>query len=137
MVKFEVVNYNIDEEKFYPWVVEPSFGLGRIFVALLEHRFRQKESKDGMRSYLVLPPKIAPVKVSILPLVNRPKYFEFIDFLKSSFIKSSISSKVDKKDNIGRRYARTDELGIPFAVTIDEDTFKDKTVTLREVSTTK
>jgi len=40
MVKFETINFNVDEEKFFPWVVEPSFGLGRIIVSVLEHRFR-------------------------------------------------------------------------------------------------
>jgi glycyl-tRNA synthetase len=55
-------------ESFIPWVIEPAFGIGRIMTAVLEHRFRMRDN-DVKRTYLHLPPKIAPIKCSILPLM--------------------------------------------------------------------
>lgn len=73
---------NVMEEKYVPHVIEPSFGLGRIIYSILEHSFKVRLDKDGnkdeKRTFLTLPPKIAPVKVSILPLVNNEKFHPII-----------------------------------------------------------
>lgn len=123
------------EEKYVPYVIEPSFGIGRIFTAILEHNFHMRDKK---RTFLSLPPKIAPIKCSILPLISSEKFEATIQNLKVNLNKVGVSSKVDDSGNsIGKRYARTDELGIPFGITIDPETLEDKSVTLREILTTK
>jgi glycyl-tRNA synthetase len=82
---------------------------------------------------------IAPVKTSILPLIsNNDEHMKYVHKLKSKLNKEGVSSKVDDSSHsVGRRYARTDECGIPFAITIDDDTLKDDTVTLRELHSMK
>lgn len=76
------------EEKYVPHVIEPSFGLGRIIYSILEHTFRIRIDKDGKkdekRTFFALPPKIAPVKVSILPLINNEKFEPIIKDLSNS-----------------------------------------------------
>lgn len=74
-LEFEQKVVNVNEEKYVPNVIEPSFGLGRIMSALLEHSFKARDEK---RTYLCLKPKISPVKVSILPLQSDSKYDPFI-----------------------------------------------------------
>lgn len=130
------------EEKYVPHVIEPSFGLGRILYCVLEHSFRVRDEK---RTYFALRPKVAPVKVSILPLLSDERFAETIQKLSNvmsdlgtDLKKSLITCKVDDGGQaIGKRYARTDEIGIPFAITVDFDTLKDNTVTLRELNTLK
>lgn len=78
---------NVMEEKYTPHVIEPSFGLGRIIYSILEHSFRARFDKEGKkdekRTFLALPPKIAPVKVSLLPLVNNSKFEPYIKDLSN------------------------------------------------------
>jgi glycyl-tRNA synthetase len=94
--------------------------------------------RDKKRTFLSLPPKIAPIKCSILPLISSEKFEATIQNLKVNLNKVGVSSKVDDSGNsIGKRYARTDELGIPFGITIDPETLEDKSVTLREILTCK
>ena len=124
-------------EDVVPNVIEPSFGIGRIMYCLFEHTFKQRE--DKARTFFSLPPEIAPLKCSILPLISNEQYYEIVDEIKSQLIKLNLSSKVDEgKESIGKRYSRTDELSIPFAITIDGQTLDEKSsgrplsVTLRE-----
>ena len=72
---FEQKMVNVSEEKFIPSVIEPSFGLGRILYCILEHSFKMRDEK---RTYLCLKPKIAPVKVSILPLQSDKEFDKYI-----------------------------------------------------------
>eukprot|EP01017_Pseudomicrothorax_dubius_P049615 TRINITY_DN9248_c0_g5_i2.p1 TRINITY_DN9248_c0_g5~~TRINITY_DN9248_c0_g5_i2.p1 ORF type:complete len:644 (-),score=210.64 TRINITY_DN9248_c0_g5_i2:80-2011(-) len=135
LVKFEVKEQNVMEEKFVPNVIEPSFGIGRIIYALFEHRFKMR---DERRTYIDFPPKVAPIKVSIFPVVANPEYRVFVEEIRKSLKRLGISCKVDDSgSSIGRRYARTDEIGIPFAITVDNLTPTEKTVTLRELNTLK
>lgn len=123
------------EEKFTPNVIEPSFGLGRIMTTVFEHSFKLRDEK---RTYLLLKPRIAPVKVSILPLQSDERFVPIIADLKKRFKRSLITCKVDDTgQSIGKRYARTDEIGIPFGVTVDFKTLEEKSVTLRELYTMK
>lgn len=121
-----------------PHVIEPSFGIGRIIYCVFEHCFRQR-AEDAQRVYFAFPPAVSPVKTSLLPLVsNSPEFRTKIQELKKSLVRAGISSKVDDStQTVGRRYARTDECGIPFAVTVDNRTLQDQTVTLRELHTMK
>ena len=121
-------------EEVTPSVIEPSFGIGRIMYAVWEHNFRQRD-EDEQRTYLSLPPLIAPYKCSILPLSAKPEFVPFIQQLSKDLRKLDISFKIDDgSGSVGRRYARTDEIAIPFGVTIDFDTLTSNpaTVTLRE-----
>lgn len=121
-----------DNKKFIPHVLELSFGVDRILFALLDLFY----SKEKDKLILKLPSCLAPITVGIFPLVNKDglneKAIEVYNLLKKHF-----DIFFDDSGSIGRRYARADEIGIPFAVTIDYDTMKDETVTLRYRDTTK
>ncbi|CAD7086037.1 unnamed protein product [Hermetia illucens] len=120
-------------EEITPCVIEPSFGIGRIMYSLLEHVFNVREA-DEQRCYFSFPASIAPIKCSVLPLSNKPDFVPFLSKIGSSLTQMGISYKVDDSSgSIGRRYARTDEIGVPFGITVDFDTLKTPhTVTLRE-----
>jgi glycyl-tRNA synthetase len=131
--KHEHVTLNVMEEKYIPSVIEPSFGFGRIMYCLFEHRFRMRNEK---RTYIALPAKISPYKCSILTVVWNEEFEPVVEDIVKKMKKAGISTKVDDTgSSIGKRYARTDEVGIPFGVTIDHQTLQDKTVTLREIET--
>lgn len=84
---------------------------------MLEHAFR---ARDAKRTYLLLPPKIAPVKCSLLSVISNNEYSQQLKTMKKELTKRMISCKVDDGNaTIGKRYARTDELAIPFAITVD------------------
>lgn len=121
-----------DVEEVIPSVIEPSFGIGRIMYSMWEHNYRTRDG-DEMRNYLSLPPIIAPYKCSILPIYSKADFVPYIRNLSKQLTKCDVSHKVDDSSgSIGRRYARTDEISIPFGITIDFDTLKDDTATLRE-----
>lgn len=136
-LSFERYTEKITEEKFVPGVIEPAFGIGRILYCVLEHCFRIRK-EDSKRTFFAFPPIVAPYKVSILPLIYNEEIYKFIEPLRKSLVNLGISYKIDDiAEGIGKRYARTDEVGIPFACTIDEKTIKDGTVTLREITDMK
>jgi len=120
-----------DNKKFIPHVLELSFGIDRIIFSLLDIFYH----KDKDRVVLMLPPLIAPITVAVFPLVNKDgldkKAKEVYDY-----VKFTLDTTYDDSGSIGRRYARADEIGIPFAITIDYDTMKDNTVTVRDRNTT-
>jgi glycyl-tRNA synthetase len=123
---------------FTPHVIEPSFGLDRLVLAILSAAYAEDEQGGEKRSYLKLSADLAPVKAAVFPLLkNKPelvnKAREVYENLRESF--SDI--EFDDNGNIGKRYRRQDEIGTPWCVTIDFDTLKDDTVTLRNRDTTK
>ncbi|XP_063901942.1 glycine--tRNA ligase isoform X1 [Zophobas morio] len=120
-------------EEIIPSVIEPSFGIGRIMYAIFEHNFKMREN-DEQRTYLSLPASIAPLKCSVLPLSSNTEFTPFVKTLSVALTKVDVSHKVDDSSgSIGRRYARTDEIAIPYGITIDFDTLKEPhSVTLRE-----
>eukprot|EP01113_Clastostelium_recurvatum_P017001 TRINITY_DN1990_c0_g1_i1.p1 TRINITY_DN1990_c0_g1~~TRINITY_DN1990_c0_g1_i1.p1 ORF type:complete len:665 (+),score=201.97 TRINITY_DN1990_c0_g1_i1:95-1996(+) len=136
MIAFVKTQKKINGRNFTPHVIEPSFGLGRIIYSILEHNYYVREG-DEQRGVLSLPPILAPVKVSVLPLRTDAEYRPFAPRISKLLKEHGLSNKVDENASIGRRYARTDEIGIPFGITVDPDTLKDDTVTLRERDTTK
>ncbi|PNF19726.1 Glycine--tRNA ligase [Cryptotermes secundus] len=133
MVSIKQHQKTIHVEEVIPSVVEPSFGIGRIMYALFEHNFIMREG-DEQRTFLSLPPVVAPFKCSVLPLSNNTEFQPFIRQLSQDLTKLDVSHKVDDSSgSIGRRYARTDEIAIPFGVTIDFDSLKSPhSATLRE-----
>eukprot|EP00795_Rhopilema_esculentum_P014077 gene14077-5064_t len=117
-----------------PHVIEPSFGIGRIMYSVLEHNFKGREG-DEQRNWLSLPSMVAPVKCSVLPLSKNQEFNPFIRQISAALTELDISCKTDDSGgSIGRRYARTDEIGIPFGITVDFETVSKEpcTVTLRE-----
>jgi len=120
--------------KYTPSVIEPSFGLGRIMYSLLEHAFYFRPGgEQDKRAVLRLPPAIAPTKVSILPIGYGDHFETVTESLSREFLAYNLPAKTDLSSvSIGKKYARTDELGTPFAITIDFETGKDGAVTLRE-----
>jgi len=120
-----------DNKKFVPHVLELSFGVDRMLFALLDLFY----SKEKDKVVLKLPASIAPITVSVFSLVNKDgldkKAKEVFEKVKC------FDAICDDSGSIGRMYARADEAGTPFCVTIDYDTMKDNTLTLRERDTTK
>ncbi|CAG9575430.1 unnamed protein product [Danaus chrysippus] len=123
----------IHVEEIIPSVIEPSFGIGRILYSVLEHNFKMREG-DEQRTYFSLPASVAPMKCAVLPLSGNSEFTPFVRELSQDLTSVDVSHKVDDSSgSIGRRYARTDELGVPYAITVDFDTMKEPhTVTLRE-----
>jgi len=133
MFAFRTVEKTVHVESFVPSVIEPSFGIGRIMYAMWEHSFQVRPESD-QRAFFTLPPIIAPYKCAVLPLSNNDELKPFIKQISALLTQAGISHKIDNSSgSIGRRYARSDEIAIPFAITIDFDTLKQPyTVTLRE-----
>ena len=97
-------------EEIIPNVIEPSFGIGRIMYALFEHNFRVRDG-DEQRTYFALPPLIAPLKCSVLPLSNNPEFSPLVRKLSKALTENEVSHRVDDSSgSIGRRYARTDQV---------------------------
>jgi len=124
-------------EEIIPSVIEPSFGVGRVMYAIFEHNFKVREG-DEQRTYFSLPPVISPLKCSLLPLSNNPDFNPLVQQIGRELTMHDISHRVDDSSgSIGKRYARTDEVAIPFGITVDFDSLKEPhTVTLRERDST-
>ncbi|EPB90614.1 glycyl-tRNA synthetase [Mucor circinelloides 1006PhL] len=123
--------------EYTPNVIEPSFGIGRILYSLLEHSWWVRED-DEARNVLSFPTVVAPFKCCLLPLSGNAAFEPLVRKYSRELRKAGVSLRTDdSKASIGRRYARNDELGIPYAITIDFDTVQDGTVTLRERDSTK
>jgi len=136
MVTWEKKTKKVHEVKFTPSVIEPSFGMGRILYSLLEHSFYQRES-DEQRCVMKFNPQVAPNKCAVLPISSSPEVNAVVDKIASSLMDTDLSVIVDKSTaSLGRRYSRADEVGVPFAVTVDFETLTDGTVTLRERDST-
>lgn len=133
LVSVKKTQKTVHVEEIIPSVIEPSFGIGRILYCILEHSFKMREG-DEQRTYFALPPTVAPMKCVVLPLSGNSEFQPFVRELSQELISVDVSHKVDDSSgSIGRRYARTDELGVPYAVTVDFDTTKEPhSVTLRE-----
>jgi glycyl-tRNA synthetase len=127
-----------------PGVIEPSFGINRIMYCLLEHAYfeRQTENEENKedkassavtRSVLRLPPRLAPVHVGVFPLITKDeRQKELARRLSDMLTDADISNVIDTTGaSIGKRYARTDEIGIPFALTVDSADPTYETITLR------
>ena len=119
-------------ESYIPYVIETSIGLDRMFLALLSHSLKEEELKDGtFRTVLSLPYSLAPTKAAILPLVKKDGLSEKAKVIFNS-LKAIFNCSYDEKDSIGKRYRRNDALGTPFCITVDYETSKNNSVTVRE-----
>uniref|UniRef100_A0A0N4Z2J1 Glycine--tRNA ligase n=1 Tax=Parastrongyloides trichosuri TaxID=131310 RepID=A0A0N4Z2J1_PARTI len=138
MITVKPFEKTVHVEEIVPSVIEPSFGIGRIMYAVLEHSFRTREG-DEQRNFLELPPALAPIKCSILPISSNERFEPLIDAIVHLISTYGLTYKIDDSaGSIGRRYARTDEIGIPFGVTVDFESEKEPhTVTLRHAASTE
>lgn len=123
--KFEVMD---DETKVLPHVFEISMGIDRSLYTIIEHRLR--EDKENDRVVLSLEPYLSPVHVGVLSLVKKDGLAEKTDEVYI-MLRKKYDAFLDHSGAIGRRYRRLDEIGAPFAVTIDHQTLEDSTVTIR------
>ena len=121
-----------DGDKFTPHVFEVSAGIDRSMYAVLDHAFRKEKRGPEERIYLKLPVALAPYLAAVFPLVKKDGLSEKARSVFELLEEHDFTVLFDEKGAIGRRYARIDEVGLPFAVTIDYDTVKDETVTIRE-----
>ena len=125
------VEKTVKVRRLVPHVVEPSFGLDRLVYVALEHAYTVRDGRIVLR----LPRDIAPVQVAVLPLVSRDGLPEKARAIYEMLLSEGFEAEYDEAGSIGRRYARCDEIGVPIAITIDYQTLKDDTVTLRDRDT--
>jgi glycyl-tRNA synthetase len=120
------------DARYIPYVIEPALGVGRAMLAFLVDAYDEEEVAGDQRTVLRLHPRLAPVKVAVLPLVGkddglvgkaRPLYEE---------LRRVMSAEYDDSASIGKRYRRQDEIGTPWALTIDQQTLEDGTITIRD-----
>jgi len=113
-----------------PHVIEIAFGVDRPLFSLLDMVYDEREG-DEKRTLMKFPPKMAPIQVAVFPLVKKDGLAEKAMELHNNLMKKFLSY-YDESGSIGRRYSRQDSMGTPFGITVDYDTMKDGTVTLRE-----
>ncbi len=117
-------------ERYLPYVIETSAGCDRTLLMLLVNGYREEEIKDEKRVFLGFHPRVAPIKAAIFPLVKKDGMPEVAEKLTAE-LRQRFDVMYDAGGSIGRRYARQDETGTPFCVTIDGQTAQDQTVTIR------
>jgi glycyl-tRNA synthetase len=123
---------------FVPHVIEPSFGVERLLMAVLSSAYKEDEVNGETREFLKLPTHLAPVKIAVSPLLkNKPELAKMAREVYTQLKTQFSAVMYDDNGNIGKRYRRQDEIGTPYCVTIDFDTLEDDTVTLRDRDTTK
>ncbi|MCI8545440.1 MAG: glycine--tRNA ligase [Bacilli bacterium] len=121
-------------EKYIPYVIEPSLGADRVVLAFLCDAYRTETlENDEIREVLSLHPALAPYKVSILPLIKKYHSEKAMEIYKT--LASHFMIAYDEAGNIGKRYRRSDIMGTPFAITIDDNTLNENTVTIRDRDT--
>jgi glycyl-tRNA synthetase len=118
-------------KRFIPHVVEPSFGCDRLFYVALEYAYRVKDD----RVLMSFPRSIAPTQVGVYPLVSKDGLVEEAQEVHRLLADEGFVVEFDETGSIGRRYARADEAGVPLGITVDYDTLKDGTVTIRDRDT--
>ena len=118
-----------------PHVIEPALGVGRSALAFLVDAYDEEVVADRPRTVLRLHPRLAPVKAAVLPLIGKDA--AMVEKARRLYeeLRRSMSAEYDDSASIGKRYRRQDEIGTPWALTIDEQTLSDGTVTLRDRDT--
>jgi len=127
----------VSKDKYIPWILETSMGMGRVFLAVMSDAYEEEEIEGEKRTVLKLKPELAPVKVAVFPLLkNKP---ELVKKAREVYedLRGQMATEWDDNGNIGKRYRRQDEIGTPHCVTIDFETLENGTVTVRDRDTTK
>ncbi len=130
-IRIEKVEEKITGRRFVPHVVEPSFGVERLVYIALEYGFRVKDD----RVIMSLPPYLAPVTLAVFPLVGDDRIVRMARKIYDILLRRGFRVIYDDKGSIGKRYARVDEIGVPYAITIDYRSIEDNTVTVRDRDT--
>ena len=120
-------------KKVLPKVIEPTFGIERVFLALLSRNYHKNPKGETV---LTLPPKLSPIKAAVFPIVKGARFEKIAEQIVMN-LKQEFNVLYDKSGSIGRRYARNDEIGTPFCITIDGDSLKKEDVTIRDRDTKK
>jgi glycyl-tRNA synthetase len=124
------------KERFYPYVIEPAAGVNRTVLAVLMDAYSEKvNDKNEKRVILKLHPALAPIKAAILPLAkNKPEIVGMAKAIKRS-LQPVLRAVYDDTGGIGKLYARQDEIGTPFCITVDHQSLEDESVTVRDRDT--
>ncbi|MEM6394027.1 MAG: glycine--tRNA ligase [Planctomycetota bacterium] len=122
-----------ERSRYIPHVIEPASGLTRAVLVMLCEAYTPDESRPS-KVFMKFPPKFAPIKAGVFPLVNKDGMPEIARKLYMQ-LREKYAVEYDAKQSIGKRYARMDEIGTPFCFTIDSDTLSDQTVTVRDRDT--
>ncbi len=123
------------KEKFLPEVVcEPSLGVERSFLVFMFDSYHVDKERNNV--VLKLNPQLSPIKVAIFPIIKKPEFEKMSEEIFNN-LKKEWNILYDNSGSIGRRYARNDEVGTPFCITVDEDSLKNKDVTIRDRNTTQ
>jgi glycyl-tRNA synthetase len=124
------------KERFYPYVIEPAAGVNRTMLAVMMDAYSEKiNDKNEKRVVLKLKPELAPIKVAVLPLAkNKPEIVSVAKQIKKE-LHASMRAVYDDTGGIGKLYARQDEIGTPFCVTVDHESLEDNAVTVRDRDT--
>ncbi len=124
------------KQRFYPYVIEPAVGVNRTLLAVLMDAYTEKMNDKGeVRVILKLKPELAPIKVAVLPLAkNKPEIVAMAKDLKKQLL-PAMRTVYDDTGGIGKLYARQDEIGTPFCVTVDHESLEDNAVTVRDRDT--
>ncbi|MCB9964783.1 MAG: glycine--tRNA ligase [Rhodospirillales bacterium] len=131
--KLEYMDPTDNTRRFLPDVIEPSCGLTRAVLAVLSEAYTLDETRPS-GVYLNFPPAVAPKKAAILPLTAKEEHVPIAQKLYME-LREDYAVDLDIKQNIGKRYARQDEIGTPYCFTVDNDTVSDQTVTVRDRNT--
>jgi glycyl-tRNA synthetase len=121
-------------ERYVPHVIEPAAGVGRTVLAVLCDAYDEEEVAGEQRTVLKLHPRLAPIKVAVLPLVRKDGQPELAHEV-FELLRGQLQAEYDEGGSIGKRYRRQDEIGTPFCVTIDHQSLEDRTVTVRDRDT--
>ena len=121
-------------EKYIPYVVEPSLGVERLFLTILCNSYHEETLEDGStREVMKFIPYLAPYKVAVLPLVKKLHSDKAMEIYKE--LSKKYYTLYDESGNIGKRYRRNDVIGVPFCITVDDETINNGTVTVRDRDT--
>jgi glycyl-tRNA synthetase len=135
--KLEYVDPVDRNKRYLPYVIETAIGVGRTVLVALADAYHEEEVEGEQRVVMRLHPRLAPVKVAVLPLVKKDGMPELAERIQRGFRSAGIPSFFDDSGSIGRRYRRLDEAGTPWAITVDGQSVADGTVTLRDRDTLK
>ena len=128
--------------RYTPFVIEPAAGLTRAVLVYLIDAYAEEKGVDAqgeekVRKVLKLHPRLAPIKVALLPLVKKDGLPEIAREVVTKFFAAGVNASYDEQQSIGRRYARHDQIGTPYCLTVDHQTAEDNTVTIRDRDTTE
>ena len=132
MVEKKIINNSVAGEWFTPHVIEPAFGIDRIIWHILDHAYEEIEKEGEKYNLMRLKESVAPADVIVLPLFEKDGMGVTARKLNSQINQmKGVKCLIDSSKSIGRRYARADEIGVPWAITVDHQTLEDGTVTVR------